>query len=126
MVDERIDAHLAFNLGFAIQQGLSREEIAALGPAYEAMFDVLNNPEKYDDPVAKVTELEYDLQERWHFPRDAKYHKYQMYIKGCTCPKMDNAELVGATEDRYRVSDCPWHWTEADKEFERQRQGEHQ
>ncbi len=112
MVDRAkiLDTHLAVNAVFAVKQGLTRKEIAALRPAYEALFDVLNNPEKYPDPVATVTEMEYNLQDLWHFPRDAKYHKYQLWMKGCTCPKLDNAELIGHTEDRYSVSDCPWHW----------------
>lgn len=109
-ISDKIEAHMLLNVPFARQQGLNDKDIEELAQVYVAMNDVLCNPEKYDDPVAKVTELEYDMQERWTFPRDAKFHRYQMYLKGCTCPKMDNAELVGYTEDRYSVSDCPWHW----------------
>ena len=108
--NQRIQEHLAVNHEFAVKQGLTQAEIDALEPKYQALFDVLNNPEEYPDPVASVEALEFDLQEAWHFPRDKRFHKYQLYIKGCTCPIMDNVELIGYTEDRYSVSDCPWHW----------------
>lgn len=107
---ERLALHMAINYEFAVKQGLTEEEIAALPSRYLLLDDVLSNPEKYDDPVATVEKMEFDLQEAWHFPRDKRFHKYQLWIKGCTCPRLDNAELFGHTEDRYAVSDCPWHW----------------
>lgn len=112
MDKDGIKTHLEANWDFARQQGLTDTEIAELPAAYAAMVDVLDNPEKYDDPALKVRELEFDLQKRWHFPEDAKFHKYQLFIKGCKCPVMDNWELIGYTEERYSTSDCPWHWKE--------------
>lgn len=109
-MDERVEKHMHANHAFARQRGLTHEDIAELESTYLLLMNVLDFPELQDDPVARVKELEFELQRLWKFPQDAKFHRYQLYIKGCTCPRMDNAELFGITEDRYATSDCPWHW----------------
>jgi hypothetical protein len=111
---EAIDMHLEANEDFARSRGLSEKDIEELKDTYVSMSDVLNHPEGYPDPVSTVRVLEFKLQRQWKFPEDAKFHHYSLYIKGCTCPRMDNAELIGFTEDRYATSDCPWHWKEAE------------
>lgn len=100
-----------YNEALADSQGLTAEERVALDETYELLFDALNNPENYANVEKTVTELEFRLQEQWYFDQNPKFHRYQTHIKGCTCPKLDNAELVGYSADRYRVSDCPWHWS---------------
>lgn len=55
----------------------------------------------------KYTEVEFELQEAWKFPKDARYHRYWNRPK-CTCPKMDNEDRYGTG---YSVinSECPLH-----------------
>ncbi|WVS24662.1 hypothetical protein PSPHG_CDS_0181 [Pseudomonas phage Psxphi15] len=101
-----------YNEKLADQQGLTTEEREALDLTYDLLHDVLEYPERYENVEDTVRELEYRLQKEWKFPQDPKFHRYQLEIKGCTCPRMDNFELFGHTADRYRVSDCPWHWKE--------------
>lgn len=101
-----------YNEALADKQGLTTAEREALDLTYDLLLDILENPERYEDVEEKVCDLEYRLQKEWKFPQDPKFHRYQLEIKGCTCPRMDNFELFGHTADRYRVSDCPWHWKE--------------
>jgi len=39
------------------------------------------------------TEIQFQLQDAWKFPRDSRYHRF-WDIPSCTCPKLDN-------DDRY-------------------------
>jgi hypothetical protein len=100
-----------YNEALADKQGLTAEERVALDATYEDLFSALSYPEVFDNVEEVVRELEFKLQGQWKFPQDPKFHRYQLEIKGCTCPRMDNFELFGHTADRYRVSDCPWHWS---------------
>jgi hypothetical protein len=104
-----------YNVEFADKQGISAVDRQRLDQKYEELFSVLNNPENWNAPVAQVKKIEYDLQYLWKLPQDPKWHRYQIDIKGCTCPRMDNAELVGFSDDRYIRSDCPWHWPKGDE-----------
>jgi hypothetical protein len=51
---------------------------------------------------------EYNAQEAWGFPRDENYHYWWTELPGCTCPQVDNRDMLGA---KYRVhaEDCIWH-----------------
>lgn len=98
-----------YNEKLADEQGLSAEERVALDGTYEALEYAFQNPEVFDSVENVVRELEFNLQALWKFPQNPKFHRYQQHIKGCTCPVMDNRELVGYDEHRYRMSNCPWH-----------------
>lgn len=105
-----------YNEALADKQGLTEEDRVHLDKVYEELFYALEHPEVFTDVEANVRQIEFNLQRLWRFPEDAKFHRYQLEIRGCTCPKLDNYELIGHTPDRYRVSDCPWHWKPSDTE----------
>jgi hypothetical protein len=50
--------------------------------------------------------MEYTMQGIWGFSRDRSYHTHWKELKGCTCPKLDNA--MGMP---YRITtvSCPHH-----------------
>lgn len=100
-----------YNEALADRQGLSEADREDLDDTYEKLFFALEHPETFTNVEAAVRCYEFELQGLWKFPQDPKFHRYQVEIKGCTCPVFDNAELFGHTADRYRVSDCPWHWS---------------
>jgi hypothetical protein len=100
-----------YNEALADKQGLTDADREDLDKVYEELFYALEHPEVFADIEANVRQIEFNLQRLWRFPEDPKFHRYQLEIKGCTCPRMDNYELIGHTADRYRVSDCPWHWS---------------
>lgn len=91
------------------KQGVIEDEEYGLLNAYAELKDILENPELYENPVQVIEELEFELQELWHFPQDKTYHRYWKYIKGCTCPRMDNEDPMYFGR-RITVGDCPWHW----------------
>ena len=72
--------------------------------------DIKNTPERYNDPVQLIEDLEYSLQGIWKFPRDANYHTHWLEIKACSCPKLDNKDPFYYGRGKITVSDCPWHW----------------
>jgi len=64
--------------------------------------------------AAELTELEYQLQDNWNFPRDSSYHKYWIQLPHCTCPITDNLDRIGVAEAIYS-NDCPYHGGFADE-----------
>uniref|UniRef100_A0AAU6VY48 Uncharacterized protein n=2 Tax=unclassified bacterial viruses TaxID=12333 RepID=A0AAU6VY48_9VIRU len=99
-----------YNEQLANEQGLTEEERVELNGTYEDLIYALKHPEAFKDIEKTVSDIEFRLQRQWKFGEDARFHRYQEYIVGCTCPRFDNRELIGYSADRYRVSDCPWHW----------------
>jgi hypothetical protein len=98
-----------YNEELALERGVSEEDRLELDETYKDLFFAFDNPQMFPDIELVVQNLEYKLQGLWGFPQDPKFHRYQQYIKDCTCPMMDNNELVGYDAQRYRMSNCPWH-----------------
>ena len=96
------------NLELAEKQGLTEEDISAIKAAYQILFGVLEHPEKYDNPVSLIEEIEYTLQDMWKFEKDRTKHSYWYKIKGCTCPVLDNKDRWGV-DQRVISVDCKWH-----------------
>ena len=55
-----------------------------------------------------LTNIEFEMQDRWNFKQDINYHIHWLKLRGCSCPKMDNKERVGTG---YYVIDskCIYH-----------------
>lgn len=107
------------NLDYLKRQGKADEaNINALLRAYSSLEDVLNGSLGHPTGllpkslVASFNELverhEYLLQVLWGFPRDASRHTYWLVNPRCSCPKMDNNELVGTGTWWYDAG-CPYH-----------------
>lgn len=74
--------------------------------AYE-LLKKIEDPDELKEIDKLISQIEFNLQEFWGFPQNAKYHRFWERPK-CTCPKMDNAERwpIGY----YVISgDCPLH-----------------
>lgn len=100
------------NKALADKQGLSQKERIALEVIYNQMHAILARPGMYGDPQDIpdiISGFEYVLQALWHFPMESKFHRYQLEIAGCTCPTLDNYELIGYTRRRHHNSECPFH-----------------
>ncbi|MND84989.1 hypothetical protein D3C80_768950 [compost metagenome] len=98
---------MEYNVQLADSRGLSEADKEELAQVYRKMGLTLRKPG--NDAVARVEALEYRMQELWGFGRDRKFHRYQLEIKGCTCPKHDNRGLIGVAEWRYVNINCKWH-----------------
>ncbi len=87
-------------------------EHAALTALHRLMDEIVDSPrgEKYD-PNQFIEDIEHTMQGLWGFPRDSDFHVHWLRRAGCTCPKMDNHDLMGAP---YRIvfEDCPHHTAE--------------
>ena len=57
---------------------------------------------------AEIKDIEFKLQEAWGFKQDSSFHRHWYEQPLCTCPKMDNKELLG-TEHRLINYECPVH-----------------
>lgn len=89
-------------------RNLSEASRECLRNVYSRMSGVLSRPDMYDDPVEEVEALEYVMQYLWGFPLDKNLHSYWFQMEGCTCPEMDNEDVVGTPYRVYNGS-CKWH-----------------
>ncbi|WYV99153.1 hypothetical protein NoPa_00155 [Pseudomonas phage vB_PpuM-NoPa] len=101
--------HTYYNKALADKLNLSEETREELTAVYGHLYDALYNPDNYDDVTTYVTDLEYTLQGLWGFPKDKKFHYYNLHIKGCRCPELDNMEMVGHSTRRFVSVSCPIH-----------------
>ena len=102
----------SINWSLAKERGLSDDQIDDLRKVYIELWSLATRPKMYSkngaDAVGQMHSLEYILQMMWGFGRDVNYHRYHFDIKGCTCPYLDNMELIGV--DMMIVSaNCPFH-----------------
>jgi hypothetical protein len=88
---------------------MTETEHAALTALHRLMDEVVNNPrlDKYEANQF-IEDIEYTMQGLWGFTRDRDFHIHWLRRAGCTCPKMDNHDLMGAPY-RYIKENCPHH-----------------
>lgn len=96
------------NQELLLRQGVTEDEEYRLLNAHAELKDILENPELYETPVQMIEDIEFEMQELWHFNQDRNYHRYWKYIKDCTCPKMDNEDRMYFGR-RIISRDCKWH-----------------
>lgn len=91
---------------------MTETEHAALQALHRLMDEVVDSPrlDKYEANQF-IEDIEHTMQGLWGFTRDRDFHIHWLRRAGCTCPKMDNHDLMGAP---YRVTDfgCPHHTSE--------------
>jgi len=89
------------------KEKIAIDNYITLSSLLEKSSEDLTKEEK-KDLISVVELIEFNLQEALGFPKNRNYHKYWKYLKGCTCPKLDNKELFG-TDYRIYLANCPWH-----------------
>jgi len=88
---------------------LARMRVNSILLTGEANYDNGDLSKQLGHNILKdLTEAEYALQKAWGFEQDVVFHTYHMTLKGCTCPSMDNYEMVG-TGTKWVAEDCPYH-----------------
>lgn len=87
-------------------------EHAALTALHRLMDEITENPrlDKYEANQF-IEDIEFTMQGLWGFTRDRDFHIHWLRLKGCTCPKLDNHDLMGAPY-RITMADCPHHTKE--------------
>lgn len=96
------------NENLMVAQGVTEEQKEKLYALHSRLNEVISNPLAYDDPVSRIEEIEYELQENWNFNLDKNKHTHWSRIRGCSCDKYRNRELFG-TSIRIYARDCLWH-----------------
>lgn len=91
---------------------MTENEHTALTALHRLMDEIVDNPrlDKYEASQF-IEDIEYTMQGLWGFTRDRDYHIHWLRRAGCTCPKMDNHDLMGAPY-RFIAEDCPHHTQE--------------
>ena len=108
------------------QQELTEEDIKLVQLCYEQLFELFKEAKEEDDDVAlhrigkSIQNAEFNLQEAWKFPRDARYHRYWYRAPKCTCPIIDNDEAFGTGHNVIQAN-CPLHGFMLDTEQGREK-----
>jgi len=93
---------------------IDADGVAKLEEIHAKRIDLFNRIEKETDVIKlnemakEIDEIDFALQDAWGFEKDIKYHTWWYRLPKCTCPKMDNREMVG-TDLRITSLDCPLH-----------------
>ena len=101
---------------FIESKGLNQNEVDELKDLHVEMMDlqdsIADKEELTEDEAKKyigtLENIEFDMQELWTFPRSSKFHTHWFNDKNCSCPKMDNSDVVG-TGLRYYNGGCKVH-----------------
>lgn len=99
------------------KQGLTQHDVDMLFDLHRTVNGVkqkisiaakTGDKEKRNSFLKELEYLEFDMQEVWKFPLDSSYHTHWLDIDGCSCPSMDNHDMLGVA---WRVinRDCPIH-----------------
>lgn len=104
------------NVDLAKEKGLTKEVIAKIRDVHDRKLQVIDCMEAMDpaedmqflsEGVKYLEECEYELQELWGFPKDARMHKFWL-APHCTCPQMDNEDDYGTGMMHIDIK-CPLH-----------------
>lgn len=92
------------------KQNLSISRVTKLYIAHDELSALLSKdcPIPDSELAHAIESQEYKLQRLWGFAPDRDWHKYWYRTERCTCPKMDNDDLIGVWQ-RWFASDCKLH-----------------
>lgn len=106
------NSSIVLNESLIKKQGIGAECQIEIKRLHTKLDALLTRPDCFSespaDAVNKIEGLEYGLQALWKFDLNSDYHTYWLQVNGCTCPKDDNAYLVG-TKHRIITKSCPFH-----------------
>jgi len=105
---------VVLNEALVKKQNITEKQRDTLYGLYNELSDIFCAASDYDEEIdmtrddinGRITELEYNLQDNWNFPRDKSMHRYWYRLPQCTCPIMDNDDM---TMQDVIMTDCPWH-----------------
>jgi len=103
------------NEALAKKQKITKKQRDTLYDLYDDLVDIFCAASDYNDEEIimirddfnnRLTELEYNLQDNWSFPRDKSMHRYWYRLPKCTCPIIDNDDTM--MQDVINTN-CLWH-----------------
>ena len=96
------------------KQNINDNELENIKKITIQILEILDDMKIYDSSyyikqsAKQIEELEFQLQEAWHFPKDKTYHRFTWQIPQCKCPIIDNLEKLGT--DHIIINEtCPAH-----------------
>ena len=97
------------------RQKLNNDDLDKIVELHGELHEVFDEMEKNEHDVPKlrnlalvVKQLEFDLQEAWGFDKNEDWHSWWFQVPHCTCPNLDNFDLIG-TRLRIINDGCPVH-----------------
>lgn len=94
------------------------EELIDLYNEVDVIFDAERKIANKEDVVIdsdllkkfdkRLEEIEYRMQELWHFGKNKNFHKFWFQQPLCSCPKIDNMERIGVGNFIVNLN-CPIH-----------------
>lgn len=117
-VKNPITKEMAFLLsgGLAEKMGINHERLNKIKELHQERLLLLGKMKMENTIIPlrelaeMITEVEYQLQDAWGFPRDSSMH-YWTEVPKCSCPKMDNWDIRGTGKRLINLS-CPVHGEE--------------
>lgn len=106
---------IGMNEALAFKQGVTEEGFVFLTSLYVKKLDIeqkiedTNNTIKIKKLVKKLRNLEQLIQLAWKFDYNPRFYYFDLMLKKCSCPKLDNCERIGYTTDRIYADDCIIH-----------------
>jgi len=101
------------NQSLIAKQGLTLSELITIEELHKTKQLLIwrmkhsKKPETLRRLANEITEIEYQLQDAWKFPRDVNFHRF-WELPGCVCPVADNRERWGSGYSIHS-QDCPIH-----------------
>lgn len=105
------------NQRLILKQGISQQNVDNIVELHNQrlrLFDAMRGAEPVDDKCGMfvccnhLTEIEYRLQANWGFEQNEKFHSWWFMMPHCTCPQMDNMDMVGTKYSNIGLA-CPIH-----------------
>ena len=103
----------SFNLTLLKSKG-KEHNLNKLKEVYIELFKIFEKMENTNKPIIlyrlnkNIETIEYKLQELWGFDKNSDFHRYWFMCPKCTCPQLDNHDMIG-TGQRYYGNECPIH-----------------
>jgi len=100
------------------EKDLSPETIQKIKDLHCLLGDFFEEVKKIDLGADKIKtrnlmdlieDTEFELQEAWGFPKDARFHTHWLRIPGCSCAKMDNLDIAYRGRGKIINGGCPIH-----------------
>lgn len=98
-VQEYINPYFAVRRGATIED---LEKIKAIHCRRLQLFEEIEaetDQKKLKELAKKITQIDFELQDGWHFERNQSEHTWWFNLPKCSCPKMDNYDRLGTNSN---------------------------
>lgn len=109
-----VDITIDYSTNLALMEEVKRTKLISLHQKMNEYIQEANNDKTSKARLKElgkiITDMEYEMQECWGFPKKREYHTHWLRPNKCVCPKLDNREVWG--HSYYINESCPLHGSE--------------